>query len=102
MQVVVVTYLKSTIPSSTTFLYLTGNPCYPVQVALPSESSLINFVASTDLIHRINEFRYHYRFSSRARAIRWLIDAALRSGLHPEPGEKITDASSIPPVESSG
>lgn len=46
-------------------------------------SRLLNFVVSPELLERIDNFRFEWRFPTRAAAIKWLLDWALRQ--NPEP-----------------
>ncbi len=41
------------------------------------EKNLLNFLVEADLLKRIDDFRFKYRFESRAAAIKWLLDWAL-------------------------
>lgn len=50
---------------------------------MPSEKPLLNFVIDQDLLDRIDEFRYDNRFPSRAAAIKWLLDWALKQNPSP-------------------
>jgi hypothetical protein len=61
---------------------------------------ILNFTISAQLLHQINEFWHQHQFPARAPAVRWLIEAALKHGLKPAPGE-VTDASQNPPADSS-
>jgi len=47
------------------------------------DSRLLNFVVSEELLARIDDFRFQWRFQSRAAAIKWLLDWAIRQA--PEP-----------------
>jgi hypothetical protein len=50
---------------------------------MPSEKPLLNFVIEPDLLKRVDDFRFHYRFSSRAAAIKWLLEWALKQNPKP-------------------
>ena len=39
---------------------------------------ILNFVCPQDLIDRVDDFRYKNRFPTRAAAIKWLLDYALK------------------------
>jgi hypothetical protein len=41
------------------------------------DKALLNFLVETDLLKRIDDFRFKNRFESRAAAIKWLLDWAL-------------------------
>jgi hypothetical protein len=45
--------------------------------SMSDEKHLLNFVVETDLLKRIDDFRYEQRFATRAAAIKWLLDWAL-------------------------
>ena len=47
---------------------------------MPSDKPLINFVVDSELLERIDEFRFSNRFSSRAAAIKHLISSGLECG----------------------
>ncbi len=42
-----------------------------------SEKPYLNFLTDPELLKRIDDFRFQYRFLSRAAAINWLLDWAL-------------------------
>jgi len=46
-------------------------------------SKLLNFVVPEELLKRIDDFRFQWRFPTRAAAIKWLLDWAIRQA--PEP-----------------
>lgn len=48
-------------------------------------SRLLNFVVPEELLNRIDDFRFQWRFSTRAAAIKWLIDWALNQAPKPPP-----------------
>lgn len=43
----------------------------------PSKLPLLHFVAESDLIQRLDDYRFTHRFPSRAAAIKWLLEWAL-------------------------
>jgi hypothetical protein len=45
---------------------------------------MLTFVIGTDLLTRIDDFRYDNRFPTRAGAIRWLLEWALKKAPSPE------------------
>lgn len=45
---------------------------------------LLNFLVEPELLKRLDDFRFKHRFDSRAAAIKWLLEAALKAGLKPE------------------
>lgn len=49
------------------------------------EKALLNFVVGAELLKRVDDFRFKHRFPSRAGAIKWLLDWALRQ--RPVPNE---------------
>jgi hypothetical protein len=49
----------------------------------PSDKPMLTFVIDRDLLSRVDDFRYENRFPTRAGAIRWLLDWALRRGPRP-------------------
>jgi hypothetical protein len=51
---------------------------------MPTDKPLLNFVIEPELLKRLDDFRYKYRFPTRARAIKWLLDWALRAKPVPE------------------
>lgn len=44
---------------------------------MPSKKPFLSFIIDPELLERIDEFRFRWRFQSRASAIRWLLDWAL-------------------------
>jgi hypothetical protein len=58
------------------------------EVDMPAESKLITTQMELDLLARVDDFRFSERFKSRAAAMKWLMDAALRTGLRPTPEER--------------
>jgi hypothetical protein len=49
-----------------------------------SEKPLLNFVIEPELLKRLDDYRYKHRFPSRAAAIKWLLDAAMKAKLAPK------------------
>jgi hypothetical protein len=45
---------------------------------MPSVNPILNFVADPKLIERLDDFRFKNRFESRAAAVKWLLDWALK------------------------
>jgi hypothetical protein len=43
----------------------------------PSDKPYLNFVVDPPLLKRVDDFRFKYRFPTRAAAIKWLLDWAL-------------------------
>jgi hypothetical protein len=43
-----------------------------------TDTRLLNFLVGTDLLKRIDDFRFKNRFENRAAAIKWLLDWALK------------------------
>ena len=54
---------------------------------MPSTKPLLTFVVELDLLKRIDDYRYAHRFSSRAGAIKHLLEWALA---HEPPTPSIT------------
>lgn len=50
---------------------------------MPSDKPMLNFVIDQDLLDRIDEFRFDNRFPTRAAAIKWLLDWALKQNPNP-------------------
>jgi hypothetical protein len=44
---------------------------------------MVTTLMERDLLARVDDFRYAERFKSRAAAMKFLMDAALRSGVKP-------------------
>ncbi len=51
---------------------------------VPSKKPLLSFVIEEDLLQRVENFRYDHRFPSRAAAIKWLLEWALKQAPRPE------------------
>lgn len=49
-----------------------------------SDKPFLHFVIDETLLNRLDDFRFKHRFESRAAAIKWLLEAALKAGLRPE------------------
>ena len=49
-----------------------------------SEKPYLNFVIEPDLLKRVDDFRFKQRFPTRAAAVKWLLDAALKAKLAPK------------------
>lgn len=59
---------------------------------MPINRNLLNFIVDDSLLKRIEDFRFKNRFPTRAAAIKWLLDWALKQkpsvrSLVPEPEE---------------
>jgi hypothetical protein len=52
-----------------------------------SEKPYLNFVIEPDLLKRVDDFRFKQRFATRAAAVKWLLDAALKAKLAPKETE---------------
>jgi len=59
--------------------------CYGSDVA-NKEKPLLNFLVESELLKRVDDFRFKQRFGSRAAAIKWLLDWALKQ--KPAPGNE--------------
>lgn len=53
---------------------------------MPSKKPLINFVIPEELLSEIDQFRFENYFQSRAGAIKWLLEWALKQ--NPKPNTK--------------
>ena len=51
---------------------------------MSTDKPLLNFVIEPELLKRLDDYRFKHRFDSRAAAIKWLLDAALKAKLAPE------------------
>ena len=51
---------------------------------MASDKPLLNFVIDKGLLKRLDDFRFKNRFPSRAGAIKWLLDFALKQKPKPE------------------
>jgi hypothetical protein len=54
---------------------------------MSTDKPLLNFVIEPELLKRLDDYRFKHRFDSRAAAIKWLLDAALKAKLAPKGGE---------------
>jgi hypothetical protein len=45
---------------------------------MATDKPLLNFVIDPGLLKRVDDFRFKHRFATRAAAIKWLLDWALR------------------------
>lgn len=54
---------------------------------VPSKKPLTALVIEPELIKEIDDFRFANRFESRAAAMKWLMQAALKAGLIPGPDD---------------
>ena len=54
---------------------------------MPSKKPLINFVVDEQLLKRLDDFRFRWRFPSRAGAIKWLLEWALNQKPKPQATE---------------
>lgn len=52
-----------------------------------SDKPYLNFIVEPELLKKVDDFRYKHRFPTRAAAIKWLLDAALKAKLAPKEGE---------------
>src|SRR5450631_885281 len=69
---------------------------------MPTNKTLLNFIVDNSLLNRIEDFRFKSRFPTRAAAIKWLLDWALKQkpsmrSLAQEPEEDIP--SDVRPIE---
>ena len=49
-----------------------------------TEKPFLHFNVDEDLLKKLDDFRFKHRFESRAAAIRWLVEAALKAKLTPK------------------
>lgn len=56
------------------------------EVLVPADAKLVNTLIDVDLLARIDDFRFSRRFKSRAAAMKYLLDWALKHD--PTPTEK--------------
>jgi hypothetical protein len=52
---------------------------------MSKDKQLLNFVVDADLLKRLDDFRFKNRFESRAAAIKWLLDWAIKQKPVPDP-----------------
>lgn len=52
------------------------------------DKQMLTFVIDLDLLGRIDDFRYDNRFPTRAGAIRWLLEWALKRSPEPARGRR--------------
>jgi hypothetical protein len=57
------------------------------EVTLSTEAKLVNTLIDSDLLARIDDFRFSRRFKSRAAAMKFLIDWSLRQNPEPTPSD---------------
>jgi hypothetical protein len=50
---------------------------------MATDKPILNFVIETDLLRRVDDFRYKHRFPTRAAAVKWMLKAALDAKLQP-------------------
>jgi hypothetical protein len=67
------------------------------------EKQLLNFIIDQDLLQRIDDFRFERRFPTRAGAIKWLLDWALRQAPKPEVAApmEVPKATEKPPAQTT-
>lgn len=53
-----------------------------------SDKPLLTFVADEEWIRNVDDFRFENRFQSRAEAIRWLVEWALKQKPEANPDER--------------
>lgn len=51
--------------------------------AVMEDKSILNFVATKEFIEKIDDYRFKHRFKTRAEAIRFLIEWALKNNPKP-------------------
>src|ERR1700690_1856874 len=63
----------------------------------PSKT-LINFIIKDNLLERIEDFRFKNRFATRAAAIKWLLDWALKQKPQVKNGTQVTEEKALDPL----
>lgn len=58
---------------------------------MPSRKPFLSFVIDLDLLKLIDDFRYQYRFPTRAGTIKWLLRWALAQAPEPPPDRRAGD-----------
>lgn len=56
-------------------------------VAMPADKTMVTTLIERELLARVDDFRFAERFKSRAATMKFLMDAALRSGAKPTPAD---------------
>lgn len=57
-------------------------------VEMPADNkTMVTTLMERDLLTRVDDFRFSERFKSRAAAMKFLMDAALRAGVKPTPAD---------------
>ena len=51
---------------------------------VPSDKPLLNFIVEPALLQRLDDYRFKHRFPTRAAAIKWLLEWALKQNPKPE------------------
>ena len=64
---------------------------------MPINKTLINFIVEDSLLRRIEDFRFKNRFATRAAAIKWLLDWALKQ--KPSVRNLMEEPEESPPAE---
>ncbi|HLX43600.1 MAG TPA: hypothetical protein VKR43_09210 [Bryobacteraceae bacterium] len=49
-----------------------------------SEKPFLHFVVEPELLKKLDDFYHKHKFPSRAAAIKWLLDAAMKAKLAPK------------------
>jgi hypothetical protein len=60
------------------------------EVVMPSDKQMVTTLMDPELLARVDDFRFAERFKSRASAMKFLMDAALRAGLKPTQADRET------------
>lgn len=53
-------------------------------IIMSSDKPFLHFVIDPDLLKRLDDFRFKHRFESRAAAIKWLLEWAMRQKPAPD------------------
>jgi len=61
--------------------------CGYTRLRMGTEKPFLHFNVEPELLKKLDDFRFKQRFDSRAAAIKWLLDAALKAKLAPKDGE---------------
>jgi len=56
-------------------------------LAMASDKPFLSFLVEPELLKRLDDFRFKHRFPTRAQAIKWLLDYALKQKPTPDQSE---------------
>lgn len=66
---------------------LVNTSCFGYIDCVGTDKPILNFVVDPELLKKLDDFRFKYRFVTRAAAVKWLLEAALAAKLAPAKGE---------------